>query len=148
MEMRSTSPKFTRRRTLLILAGVVIALSLAALVWWLLGPIFYPAGGSIENQKANALPRIEKALHATFPTYCSGANSQIKIDSGFIQTGVVEQWTVRCIPDPTPWNEPFVDIDIQACRIQRPLGASLEWSQIYYWALDKKGSLPNLVGCS
>ena len=140
-------PKFTRRQLLLILGGVVLVLSLCVLAFLLFGPVIMP-GGTIENQKARVFPHIEKAIHATFPGYCNGADDQLTIEPGFIITGVVERWTVRCVPDKTPWNEPFVDINIDACTISRPLSSSMEWSQIYRSAVDKDGNLPHLVGCS
>ena len=137
-----------RCRLLIVIALTTTLLVVSAIVILaVLGPVRIT--NPHDYDKDQMLLRIGRAIHATFPTYCTAPNNQlsIEIDPHMAPNDVRNRWLVSCPPDPAPLHEKFVAIDVDTCEVTKPLGASIDWATIYSWTLDAQGNLPKLAVC-
>jgi hypothetical protein len=128
--------KPTRSRKVVILVLVLLVGIVA------LGGLFLIVTRSIQLPTLDG--RIENAIRTTFPAFCSWPGNRMIITYAATVQGS-DFYYISCDPNPAPWKENFVMMNVATCEVMPPLTRSLEWHDIYSKLYGQEGPIKMTV---
>jgi hypothetical protein len=81
--------------------------------------------------------RVERAVRASFPAFCTGPGEQMVINNALVRSSPTlvrnEMWDVFCRPGQgqLAWPWPAMTVNVVTCEVTTPMDISLKWYEVY-----------------